>query len=143
MNKLRSFIEAEMDARGWRAADLTRASGLSRQVVHNLLRDRRPRLMMQPRDTTVAGLAKAFSVDEKRIRFVALQAMDVIPDDRELVIVHELKDADDDSLLRELRLRLSTRLADADPPLQAVARAGAADDATVDVVEASGEAGVR
>lgn len=135
MNKLRRFIQAEMDARGWHAADLTRASGLSRQVVHNLLRDRRPELRMQPRDATVAGLAKAFNVDEKRIRYVALQAMNVIPDDRDLVIVHELRDADDDALLRELGSRLRARRADSDGspdarPLSAVARSGSTDEAS-------------
>jgi transcriptional regulator with XRE-family HTH domain len=141
MNKLRRFIESEMDARGWEPADLTRASGLSRQVVHNLLRDRRPRLAMQPRDATVAGLAKAFDVDEKEIRFVALQAMDVIPDQHELIVVHELREADDESLLRELRIRLRRAAAagvsagahgdDAAgrPELSAVAREGRTDEA--------------
>lgn len=111
MNKLRRFIESELDARHWDAAELTRRSKLSRQVVHGLLNDRRRTLKMQPRDATVRGLSKAFGMDEKHIRLVALQAMEVIPDDLDLVIVHELRQADNAALLSELAERLRPKRA--------------------------------
>lgn len=43
MHEYRRFIQRELDNRGWRQKDLVQKSGLSRQLVSNILRDERIR----------------------------------------------------------------------------------------------------
>ena len=53
MHPYRKFIHSEMDARGWKPADLARRSGLSRQTLSKILNDDRARLGQMPDDSTI------------------------------------------------------------------------------------------
>lgn len=75
MHALRQFIQERMDARGWRPADLVRASGLTKQHVQQLLDDNREQMASSPKPATVSGLAQAFSVPESVVMAAAFEAM--------------------------------------------------------------------
>lgn len=105
-----------MSARRWDVPDLTHASGLHRQVINRLVYDERKRLKMEPRQTTVTGLAKAFGVSENHIRLVARQAMGELPDDIDLTVIHGVKEATNDELLMELAGRLGVQMLEKRPP---------------------------
>lgn len=64
MHAFRRLITEQMDKRGWRAADLVRAAGLSPQQVSNMLNDDREFLDAMPKRDTMRSLAWAFRIDE-------------------------------------------------------------------------------
>ncbi|MGN6413747.1 hypothetical protein [Flexivirga sp.] len=75
MHALREFIQERMDTRSWAPADLARESGLSLQLVSQLLNDNREVIANPPKASTVAGLAKAFRVEESSVMRAAFAAM--------------------------------------------------------------------
>lgn len=75
MHALREFIQERMDTRSWAPADLARESGLSLQLVSQLLNDTREVIANPPKQSTVAGLARAFRVDESTVMRAAFAAM--------------------------------------------------------------------
>lgn len=75
MHPYRKFIHSEMDARGWKPADLARRSGLSRQTLSKILNDDRARLGQMPDDSTIDKLAAAFGIPAERVRKVAAQSL--------------------------------------------------------------------
>lgn len=108
MHALRQFIQEQMDARGWRPADLVRASGLSKQLVSNHLNDDREVLAQRPSKATVTGYARAFKVSEDVVLSKVAAAMGVPIGDLQPV-VFSVSDASDAELLAELARRLSER----------------------------------
>lgn len=108
MHALRRFIQNELDTRGWQARDLVKASGLSKQLVSNLMNDDRDVLPQLPRTTTLDALAQAFSVTTAHVTTVAVEALG-IPDVQAPAVVHQIHDVDDEVLLRELLRRAIER----------------------------------
>ena len=60
MHALGRFISELMEARSMSRPALEKASGLSRQHIHQLLDERRTRLGRMVDDATIAGLGRAF-----------------------------------------------------------------------------------
>lgn len=104
MHEYRRFVQAELDARGWRQAELVRRSGLSRQLVSNLLRDDREHLGNMPDPATIAGLARGFGVPEETVRAAAARAIVDYGDDGAPLAL-DLSTVSTDALLQELRRR--------------------------------------
>lgn len=75
MHALRRFIQERMDALGWQNVDLSRHSGLSIQLVGQLLNDDRERLPSIPKDPTLNGLARAFGVSRSTVMVAVFEAM--------------------------------------------------------------------
>lgn len=69
------FIRTEMDKRGWTAADLGRASGLSRQHLSRILGDDRSELQRKPEGSTIDALAQAFGVSPDYVLAYVAEAM--------------------------------------------------------------------
>jgi transcriptional regulator with XRE-family HTH domain len=108
MHALRRFIQSELDNRGWQARDLVKASGLSKQLVSNLLNDDREAMPQLPRTATLEALANAFNVTTAHITTVAVEALG-IPGVQAPAVVHQIHQVDDEVLLRELLRRAVTR----------------------------------
>lgn len=105
MHDYRRFVQDELDARGWTAAQLARESGLRRQLIWNILHDDRPRLGQMPEDSTLEGLARGFTVPVERVREAAARALrGYVTDGATLQIT--LSDVSTDALLTELRKRI-------------------------------------
>jgi transcriptional regulator with XRE-family HTH domain len=105
MHELRRFITDQMDARGWTQADLSRASGLSKQLVSTLYLDDRDRLDAMPSRDTLAALARAFHVAVESISLIAARAYG-IPVDAPAV-VPTLEGFPSSELAAELQRRLT------------------------------------
>lgn len=109
MHALRRFIQNEMDERGWQAKDLVKASGLSKQLVSQLLNDDREVLPQLPKTDTLAAIARAFSgLSLGHVTTIAVQALGV-PDVQPPIVVHEISKATDTELLLELLARTERR----------------------------------
>ncbi|MBF6340670.1 helix-turn-helix transcriptional regulator [Nocardia abscessus] len=107
MHEFRRFIQNELDARGWKQADLVRASGLSRSHVSKLLRDHREHLGQMPDDSTIAALAKGFGLPMEVIQTAASRALAGYSDnDAPLQI--DLRTVSTEALLREVERRSAT-----------------------------------
>lgn len=105
MHALRRFIRDQMDARGWTATDLAKASGLSKQTISVRLNDNRDRLAAPLDDVTVAGLATAFSVDPKVVLVKVGEALGLPMG--ETVTVYSAEGVSNEELIRVLADRLS------------------------------------
>jgi cell division inhibitor SepF len=104
VHEFRSYVEQEMASRGMDRSELRRRSGLSRQQIHRLLTDERPRLPERPTDQTIDGLASAFGPGSRRsLMSSVLQAMGLPTDDALDVALS------DEELVRELASRLRAR----------------------------------
>lgn len=131
MHEYKRFVQEQMDARGWRQADLVRASGLGRALVSRILRDERPRLGQMPDESTMAGLAKAFQVPTETVRTAAARALRGYTDDGE-ALTTDLSAVSIDALLMEIRRRVqasenpSAQDPQDDPPADGEARPGGA-----------------
>lgn len=108
MHALRRFIQSELDSRGWQARDLVKVSGLSKQLVSNLINDDRDILPQLPRTTTLEALARAFNVSTAHVTTVAVEALGV-PGVNAPAVVHQIEEVDDQVLLRELLRRAVVR----------------------------------
>lgn len=104
MHALRKFVQDQMDARNWRAADLVARSGISKQVISGLLSDDRETVDRMPTEKTIAGLCKAFSVSRDAMLAVVGEAMG-LPVARPTVI-YDASRVPNDELIRELARRL-------------------------------------
>lgn len=116
MHALRRFIQSELDSRGWQARDLVKASGLSKQLVSNLLNDDRDILPQLPRTTTLEALAQAFNVTTAHVTTVAVEALGV-PGVNAPAVVHQIESVDDEVLLRELLRRAVNREQEVSAPV--------------------------
>jgi transcriptional regulator with XRE-family HTH domain len=107
MHALAEYLWAEMASHGWkRQAELVSRSGLTKQTVSKLMDRSRDSLGGKLDEKTIAGLAKALSVDESIIIRKAAEAMG-IPLDR--IVILDPNTLPDDVLLELLRRRLSER----------------------------------
>ena len=105
MHEYRRFIQHELNARGWRQADLVRESGLSRQLVSSILRDNRDHLGQMPDAETIQAIATGFGVPQERVRVAAARSLaDYIDDGAALTIT--LGDVSTDALLNEIKRRI-------------------------------------
>src|SRR5690554_566323 len=100
MHALRKYVQTQMDARGWRPADLANASGISKQVVSGLLADTRDHIDRMPSEKTITGLCRAFSIQRPVLLAVIGEAMG-LPVDRP-VKVADASRVSNDELIREL-----------------------------------------
>ena len=116
MHAMGRFITDLMDARSMSRPDLERASGLSRQHIHQLLDDRRTSLGRMVDDATIAGLSRAFAdIGETAFILKAAESMGV-PVDRLASVDVDIDRLSDDALLGILAQRLKR----ARSPLKAV-----------------------
>lgn len=106
MNALRALITEQMDGRGWKPAQLARASGLSPQLIHTLLTDDREVIDAMPKRETLAGLARAFGLGEAVLLRAAAQAWGVPVDGTVEAGAGGLSNAD---LIAELEQRLDAK----------------------------------
>lgn len=124
MHEYRRFIQGELDARGWRQSDLVRKSGLSRQLVSQILNDRRDHLGQMPDQSTIEKLARGFGVPVDLVRTAAARSLTNYSDDGTALTI-TLSDVSTDALLTEIRRRIdhaashSSAPAPADPPAAA------------------------
>jgi transcriptional regulator with XRE-family HTH domain len=57
------WLEAELKQRGWKQADLARATNLYRQTINRVIRDER----LRPDDETLQAIAKALGYDAEYV----------------------------------------------------------------------------
>jgi transcriptional regulator with XRE-family HTH domain len=107
VHSLRQLIQSQCDTRGWKQADLARASKLSPQLVNRLWNDDRDQLTEMPTRTTMSALAAAFALPEHTVLMAAARAYG-IPVDAP-VAVGDPSLIDDLELLAELGRRLADR----------------------------------
>lgn len=105
MHEFRRFIQQQLDARGWKQADLARRSGLSRSHISKLLRDSRSHLGQMPDSETITGLAQGFGLSEDVVRTAASRALAGYSDDGGPLQV-DLAEISTDALLTEVRRRI-------------------------------------
>lgn len=105
MHALRTFVQAQMDERGWTQSDLVAASGITKQVVSSLVSDARPKLDRLPMDKTIDGLARAFHVDRNVVLAKIGEAMGLPVS--EPVVIYDASRVPNSDLLRVLSERLS------------------------------------
>ena len=115
MHEFQRFIQSELDARGWRQADLVRRSGLSRQLISGILRDTRDHLGQMPDASTIQGLADGFGVPADRVRTAAARSLVGYVDDGS-ALTPALSEVSTDALLNEIRRRLDHADSTATPP---------------------------
>lgn len=114
MHALGRFVSDLMDARSMSRPDLERASGLSRQHIHQLLDDRRTSLGRMVDEATIAGLSRAFA-DVGETPFIVKAAESLgVPVDRLAAVDVDLDRLSDEALLGILARRLK-RTASARP----------------------------
>ena len=120
MHAFRRLIQARMDERGYKPADVVRLSGLSRQTLHSILSDSRDTIKEMPSRKTVQGLAEALRMPPDQLLIAAAEAYGVpvaAP-----VMVPTVTDVSDAELARELLRRAVAREGSAGtgtpPPLQ-------------------------
>jgi transcriptional regulator with XRE-family HTH domain len=120
MHAFRRLIQARMDERGYKPADVVRLSGLSRQTLHSILTDSRDTIKEMPSRKTVQVLAEALRMPADQLLIAAAEAYGVpvaAP-----VMVPTVTDVSDAELARELLRRAAAREqgsgAAVPPPLQ-------------------------
>ena len=105
VHEYRRFIQSELDARGWDAAELVRRSGLRRQLVWKILHDDRDTLGQLPDRTTLDALAHGLSIPVERLRVAATRSLDGY-DSGGIPVAHDVKEFPTEVLLEELRRRI-------------------------------------
>lgn len=106
MHALGTFISDLMAARSMSRPDLEKASGLSRQHIHQLLSERRTGLGRMVDDDTIAGLLRAFpDIGESAFIVKAAESLGV-PVDRLNTVSPDPQQLSDDALLGILAQRL-------------------------------------
>ncbi|MEU6582849.1 helix-turn-helix transcriptional regulator [Nocardia sp. NPDC046763] len=105
MHEYRRFVQAELDARGWKQADLARKSGLSRQLISNILRDNRPNLGQMPEEATLEGIAQGFGIPVDVVRTAASRALTGFIDEGQPLRI-DLGEVSTDALLAEIHRRI-------------------------------------
>jgi transcriptional regulator with XRE-family HTH domain len=114
MHAFRRLIQARMDERGYKPADVVRLSGLSRQTLHSILTDPRDTIKEMPSRKTVQVLAEALRMPADQLLIAAAEAYGVpvtAP-----VLVPTVTDVSDSELARELLRRAAARESGADGP---------------------------
>lgn len=138
MHEFKRFIQQQLDARGWKQADLVRASGLSRSHVSKLMRDNREHLGQMPEADTLAGLARGFTIPEEIVRTAASRALVGYEDDGH-PIQFDLTEVTTDALLQEVRRRIESTGVGHGERTEEVAEPRTQASSTVDSSEARGD----
>jgi transcriptional regulator with XRE-family HTH domain len=118
MHAFRRLIQARMDERGYKPADVVRLSGLSRQTLHSILTDSRDTIKEMPSRKTVQVLAEALRMPADQLLVAAAEAYGVpvaAP-----VLVPTVTDVSDSELARELLRRAAVREQGGDAGLAAL-----------------------
>lgn len=105
MHEYRRFIQAQLDERGWRPADLARKSGLSKQLISDVLKDDRDHLGRMPNPSTISALARGFGIAEETVRAAAARSLVDYSDDGTALTI-TLGEVSTDALLNEIRRRI-------------------------------------
>lgn len=133
MHALSRFISQALTARKMTPAEFARASGLSDQLVSQLLNAKTDRMASMPKQRTIEGIARACNVPESYVVGVAVEAMGYdLGQARDAV---DLSSLDDEALLAELGARLNARREGVgnDERSAAIKRAGASPASNVQV----------
>lgn len=77
MHALGRYLTEQLEVRGWRAADLARASGVSPQTLSNLMAEGADHLGRMLEHRTITGLAEALVVPEADIVTKAAESMGI------------------------------------------------------------------
>ncbi|MEO7262184.1 MAG: helix-turn-helix transcriptional regulator [Jatrophihabitantaceae bacterium] len=107
MHAFSRLIQARMDERGYKPADVVRLSGMSRQTLHSILTDSRDTIKEMPSRKTVQVLAEALRMPADQLLLAAAEAYGVpvaAP-----VMVPTVTDVSDSELAGELLRRAVTR----------------------------------
>lgn len=116
MHAYRKLIEEQMKAGEMTQSELSRASGVTRQRINQILKNDSERLVHVPDTATVEGFAKAFNLEPEIVWTAVAEAMGlprfVVPS-----ITHQVKEVSDAQLLTELarRMRLEVTVRPARP----------------------------
>lgn len=105
VHEYRRFIQSELDARGWDAAELVRRSGLRRQLIWKILHDDRKSLGQLPDRATLDAIAHGLSIPVERLRVAATRSLDGY-DSGGIPVTHDVKEVPTEVLLEELRRRI-------------------------------------
>lgn len=111
MHEYRRFIQSQLDERGWKPADLARKSGLSRQLLSDILNDGREHLGRMPNASTINAIADGFDIPVDLVRTAAARSLADYSDDGTALTI-TLSDVSTDALLNEIRRRIDDRTAD-------------------------------
>ncbi len=107
MHAFRSLIQARMDERGYKPADVVRLSGLPKQTLHSILTDSRDTIKEMPSRRTVQVLAEALHMPADELLIAAAAAYGVPVSAP--VMVPTVTDVSDSELARELMRRAVSR----------------------------------
>lgn len=116
MHEYRRLVRRELDARGWKAAELEKRSGLSRQLISKLLSDKRSHLGQMPEDSTMERIAHGFGIPVERVRLAAARSLARYEDDG-APLATDLRGMSIDVLLTEIRRRVVAASVDGSEPL--------------------------
>jgi transcriptional regulator with XRE-family HTH domain len=106
VHEYRQFIQAELDQRGWKPAELERRSGLSRQAIWKILHDKREMLGRMPDQTTMDKIALGFGIPVERVKTAAARSL-ARYEDGGTPLVADLTKVSIEAILNELRRRLT------------------------------------
>lgn len=109
MHAFRAYVERRMEERQWQPRDLVQRSGLTRQLVFQLLHDEREIMASMPKAATMEGIARAFGVPLSAVVLHAARATGVPVDVVEVEVASPSALSDDD-LVGEIRRRLARGL---------------------------------
>lgn len=105
MHAYSRFIQEQLDARGWKVADLSRRTGITEAGLGKIIKDPEDRLAGMPTDNTIEKLARAFGIQPGVIIAHAASARYGVPVG-EPVEIANAAGVSDDELIRELEQRL-------------------------------------
>lgn len=108
MHAYSRFIQEQLDARGWTAAELSRQSGISEATLSRIIKDPDERLAGMPDEETIGKLARGFGIKPGVIVAHAATARYGVPVG-EPVEIANAAGVSNDELVRELEHRLRDR----------------------------------
>jgi transcriptional regulator with XRE-family HTH domain len=108
MHAYNRFIQEQLDARGWTAAELSRRSGISEATLSRIIKDPDERLAGMPDEETIGKLARGFGIKPGVIVAHAATARYGVPVG-EPVEIANAAGVSDDELIRQLEHRLHDR----------------------------------
>lgn len=108
-NPLRKLIQDELDRKQWIPADLVRASGLSAQLISNLLNDERDQIDQMPKRETLSRIAYGLRIPEATVLRSAAAAWGIPLEGSDTRMSAD--DLSNDELLATLARRLGTQSA--------------------------------
>lgn len=108
MHAYSRFIQEQLDARGWTAAELSRRSGIPEPTLSKIIKDPDDRLAGMPSDDTIDKLARGLGIKPGVIVAYAATARYGIPVG-EPVEIANAAGVSDDELIRQLEQRLRGR----------------------------------